>query len=180
VLNVGPWGELFLTSGSTSVTPATATVGEEGAETEASGAPPEEGEGEQIVIPQQVEILLEEGQELTDDEVLREYLNKSSQQPLLLIVSPQDALVLKWADEAGAAIHVVLRSYEDAGVRLPDTEAVTLQYMIDRFNIGLPPGLPYGVEPAVRMLERSFLALPGELWEPWSAQQQDQAEGPPR
>jgi hypothetical protein len=35
-----------------------------------------------------------------------------------------------------------------------------MQYMVDRFNMGLPPGLAYGIEPAVRQLERSFLRLP--------------------
>lgn len=167
VLNLGPWGELFGVSGQTSVSyaPPAAEGAEEGAETA-----PAEGEGETGAEPQQVEILLEEGQELTDDEVLREYLNASASQPLLLIVSPQDALVLKWAAETGAAMHVVLRSSEDTEVRLPDTEAVTLQYMVDRFNIALPPGLAYGVEPAARQLERSFLKLPEKLWNPWSTQ----------
>jgi hypothetical protein len=130
---------------------------------------------------QQVEILLEEGQELTEDEVLREYLNASTSQPLLLIVTPQDALVLKWAAEAGAAMQVVLRSYADADQPLPSTEAVTLQYMMDRFSIGLPPGLAYGIEPAVRQLERSFLRLPDTLWVPWSTQTTTTGtEGPPR
>ncbi len=176
VLNLGPWGELFLTSGQTRVT-VTPTEGVEG-EPEAPEPTPEGGE-EQVEPAQQVEILLQAGQELTDDEVLREYLNASPHQPLLLIVSAQDALVLKWAGEAGAAMHVVLRSYSDAGVSLPATEPVTLQYMVDRFNIGLPPVLAFGYEPASRVLERGFLSLPEKLWEPWSAQEQIE-EGPPR
>ncbi len=176
VLNLGPWGELFLTSGQTRVT-VTPTEGVEG-EPEAPEPTPEGGE-EQVEPAQQVEILLQAGQELTDDEVLREYLNASPHQPLLLIVSAQDALVLKWAGEAGAAMHVVLRSYSDAGVSLPATEPVTLQYMVDRFNIGLPPVLAFGNEPATRVLERGFLSLPEKLWEPWSAQEQIE-EGPPR
>jgi hypothetical protein len=57
-------------------------------------------------------------------------------------------------------MHLVLRSYADRGVRLPDTEPVTLQYMTTMYNIALPPGLPYGIEPAVRTLERSLLTLP--------------------
>ncbi len=57
-------------------------------------------------------------------------------------------------------MHLVLRSHADAGVRLPDTEAVTLQYMTTMYAIALPPGLPYGIEPAVRTLERNLLTLP--------------------
>jgi hypothetical protein len=90
---------------------------------------------------------------------LLETYERRAREPLLLVVSPQDALVLKWGEEAGGAMHIVLRSYEDAGVRLPDTEPVTLQYMAERFNITLPLGLDFGVEPAVRRLERSFLGL---------------------
>jgi hypothetical protein len=82
----------------------------------------------------------------------------------LLVVTPQDALVLKWADEAGAAIHLALRSQADRGIPLPDTEPVTMQYMVDRFGIALPPGVPYGVDPAVLDLKRSFLQLPDLLW----------------
>lgn len=177
VLNVGPWGELFGVSGQTTV--SVSAVPAEGEEAESQ---PAEGEGEAPAESQQVQILLEEGQELTEDEVLREYLNASTSQPLLLIVTPQDALVLKWAAEAGAAMQVVLRSYADADQPLPSTEAVTLQYMMDRFVIGLPPSLPYGIQPAVRQLERSFLRLPDKLWNPWSTQTTTTTgtEGPPR
>jgi Flp pilus assembly protein CpaB len=176
VLNVGPWGELFGVAGETTVSVTAAPA-------EGEEAAPVEGEEEGATTSelQQVEILLEEGQELTEDEVLREYLNASTSQPLLLIVTPQDALVLKWAAEAGAAMQVVLRSYADADQPLPSTEAVTLQYMMDRFSIGLPPGLAYGIEPAVRQLERSFLRLPDTLWVPWSTQTTTTGtEGPPR
>ncbi len=177
VLNLGPWGELFGALAPTSITFAPADEGGEGG---AEGTSAEGGDGEGAT-PQQVEILLPEGLELTEDEILREYLNASTHQPLLLIVTPQDALVLKWADEAGAALHVVLRSHEDAGVVLPDTEAVTLQYMVDRFNMALPPGLAFGTEPAAMELQRSFLRLPEQLWNPWSAQPtQSQSEAPPR
>ncbi len=77
-------------------------------------------------------------------------------EPILLIVDPQDALTLKWAVEAGASIDLVLRSYADAG-RLITTESVTLQYMMERFNIALPPKLPVGIQPPVQNLERPFV-----------------------
>ncbi|RMF28506.1 MAG: Flp pilus assembly protein CpaB [Chloroflexi bacterium] len=77
-------------------------------------------------------------------------------EPVLLIVDPQDALTLKWAVEAGASIDLVMRSYADAG-RLVTTESVTLQYMMERFNIALPPKLPVGIQPPVQGLERTFV-----------------------
>ena len=179
VLNIGPWGELFRAAEQASVTVrptiTTDTEGDsEGSAPDGDGGGADDGTG-----LQQVDILMEPGVDLSEEEVLREYLNVSTAQPLLLVVSPQDALVLKWADESGAAMHVVLRSFADAGVSLPDTEAVTLQYMVDRFNIALPPGLAYGTDPAVEELERGFLDLPDTLWNPWSAQT-SQTEGPPR
>ncbi len=188
VLNVGPWGELFRASGQTKVSAVAPGTPETGGETTpAEGQPPDgAGAGAESAAPGaaapvvQATTIIGEGEDLNEDEVLREYLNASVSQPLLLIVSPQDALVLKWASEQGAAIHIVLRSYADAGVRLPDTEAVTLQYMVDRFNLSLPPGLAYGVEPAVHDLERSFLKLPEKLWQQWSVQTAPDAEGPPR
>lgn len=162
VLNVGPWGELFGAPGV--ISPTFSTAPPEGGTEEEGAAAEGEGESAQQAGPQQIEILMEEGRELTQDEILREYLNAETRQPLLLTVSPQDALVLKWAGEAGAAMHVVLRSQADVGIPLPNTEPVTLQYMVDRFNMAMPPGLDFGAEPAVRQLERSFLQLPDKLW----------------
>jgi hypothetical protein len=74
-------------------------------------------------------------------------------------------------------MHIVLRSYEDAGVRLPDTEPVTLQYMAERFNFTLPLGLDFGVDPAVRELERTFLGLDEGALE---LVPEIEAEAPPR
>jgi Flp pilus assembly protein CpaB len=174
VLNVGPWGELFREAVTTELIVPEAPSEEEGQEVD--GAPPAEGEGEEESVPQQVEFIQVGEEELSEEEVLRKYLNASTRQPLLLVVSPQDALVLKWAGDAGADMHIVLRSFDDAGVRLPDTEMVTLQYMVDRFNMALPPGLAYGIEPAVRQLERTLLQELDRLW----PIQQTGTEGPPR
>jgi hypothetical protein len=58
-----------------------------------------------------------------------------------LAVSPQDALVLKWAWESNSSIDLVMRSANDNDI-YAQPEAVTLQYMIDRFQISLPPKLP--------------------------------------
>jgi len=72
-------------------------------------------------------------------------------EPVTLIVTSQDAMVLKYAEEVGASIDLVLRSAEDTGEIT--TEAVTLQYIFDRFAIEVPPKLPYGVTPPLKSLQ---------------------------
>jgi hypothetical protein len=72
---------------------------------------------------------------------------------LTLIVTPQDAVVLKYAEEMGASMDLVLRSFEDAD-KLFTTESVTLKYLFDRFTIELPPKLPYGITPPTEVLRQ--------------------------
>ena len=56
----------------------------------------------------------------------------------------QDALVLKYARENNFIMDLVLRA---AGDEVPvSTEAITLEYMIRRFNITLPPQLQYNLD----------------------------------
>jgi Flp pilus assembly protein CpaB len=62
-----------------------------------------------------------------------------------LVVSPQDALVLKWARESNASIDLAMRSAIDPDI-YNQPEAVTLQYMIHRFQIYDPAKLPHAVE----------------------------------
>ena len=64
---------------------------------------------------------------------------------ITLVVSPQDALVLKWALETNASIDLVMRSAVDQDI-YAQPEAVTLQYMLDRFQISVPPKLPHAPE----------------------------------
>lgn len=59
-----------------------------------------------------------------------------------LAVTPQDALVLKWAWESNSSVDLALRSASDEE-SFAQPEAVTLRYMIDRFQITLPPKLPH-------------------------------------
>jgi pilus assembly protein CpaB len=101
---------------------------EEGAPAQAQ---PEEGE--EVVVE-------EEGQQPAP------VIERASIEPLTLIVAHQDAMVLKYAQEVGADIDLVLRSAKDSGQAV-DTDTVTLQYIFDRFNMELPPKLPYGVTP---------------------------------
>ncbi len=69
---------------------------------------------------------------------------------LTLIVSPQDAVTLNYLIYGGAQLTLVLRNPRDAEV--PGTEAVTLQYLLDQYNIPIPAKLPYGFQPAVTAL----------------------------
>ena len=63
---------------------------------------------------------------------------------MTVLVDQQDALVLKFAREAGASIQFALRGRNDRDV--VTTEPVTLDYMIRRFNITPPDRLPWAVE----------------------------------
>ncbi|MCD6555335.1 MAG: Flp pilus assembly protein CpaB [Chloroflexi bacterium] len=66
---------------------------------------------------------------------------------VVLLVSPQDALVLKWFRENGALIDLALRSGEAGGDHdLFSTEPVTMEYMVRRFGMAPPPKLDYGME----------------------------------
>ena len=60
---------------------------------------------------------------------------------IILVVSPQDALVLKYARENNFILDLALRAAGDEN--LITTEAVTLEYMIRRFGISFPPQLQY-------------------------------------
>lgn len=71
-------------------------------------------------------------------------------EPLTLAVTRQDALVLEYAQIVGARINFVLRRAGDA--QPAATESVTLQYLMDRFAIQVPPKLPYGVTPPIQQV----------------------------
>jgi Flp pilus assembly protein CpaB len=63
--------------------------------------------------------------------------------PLTLAVSRQDAMILEYAQLTGARVTFVLRKKGEND--RATTESVTFQYLMDRFNIEMPPKLPYGV-----------------------------------
>jgi Flp pilus assembly protein CpaB len=62
---------------------------------------------------------------------------------ITLAVEPQDALVLLWARRSEMAMELALRAPGSEDARY-QPEAVTLQYMLTRFNIAVPPKLEYG------------------------------------
>lgn len=77
-----------------------------------------------------------------------------------LIVTPQDALAMEWALNAGANMTLTLRGPGDTTD--DTTSSVTLQYMIDNYDISVPSKLPYGLEPALQAPARNFdSTLPG-------------------
>ncbi|HDD24546.1 MAG TPA: Flp pilus assembly protein CpaB [Chloroflexi bacterium] len=71
--------------------------------------------------------------------------------PLTLAVSRQDAMVLDYAQLIGAHITFVLRRTGDNKDEV-STESVTLQYMMEQFNIEVPEKSPYGVDPRIPSL----------------------------
>jgi Flp pilus assembly protein CpaB len=66
---------------------------------------------------------------------------------ITLVVTPQDAITLTYlmANEYGAHLTLALRGAEDRSTA--QTEAVTLQFLLDQYNIPIPVKLPYGIEP---------------------------------
>jgi hypothetical protein len=62
-----------------------------------------------------------------------------------LAIEPQDALVLKYAEETGASIDFVLRSANQTSAF--NTQPVTLDYIFQKYAIEVPPKLPYGLTP---------------------------------
>ena len=63
---------------------------------------------------------------------------------ITLMLSPQDALVLKLARELGASIDMAVRSQDDHQVFA--TQQVTLDYILARFAVTLPAKQPYAVQ----------------------------------
>jgi Flp pilus assembly protein CpaB len=62
---------------------------------------------------------------------------------VILIVSPQQTLILQWLRESDAIIDLALRGATD---RAPvDTSAITLQYLFENFNVTLPPKLDFAI-----------------------------------
>lgn len=71
---------------------------------------------------------------------------------ITLAVTPQDALALVWAIDSQLPITLALRAAGDRSVT--QTEAVSLQYMIQNFNITQPASLPFSLEPPIRSVRR--------------------------
>lgn len=68
-----------------------------------------------------------------------------------LVVSPQDAVTLSYLILQKANLSLALRAAGD-DVRI-DTESVTLQFIMQQYNIPMPSPLPFGVEPRIDSLD---------------------------
>ncbi|MHC1784957.1 MAG: Flp pilus assembly protein CpaB [Anaerolineaceae bacterium] len=66
---------------------------------------------------------------------------------ITLVVRPQDAVTLNYLMLAGAKLNLVLRSAGDSDPI--QTEAVTLQFLMQQYNIPDPSKLPFSLEPAI-------------------------------
>lgn len=64
-------------------------------------------------------------------------------QYITVMLSPQDALVLKLARESGASIDLTVRAQDDR--QQFTTQQVTLDYILARFAIALPAKQPYSI-----------------------------------
>ncbi len=64
-------------------------------------------------------------------------------QYITLMLTPQDALVLKLAREYGASIDLAVRAQDDH--QQFTTQQVTLDYVLARFGVTLPPRQPYTI-----------------------------------
>ncbi len=71
-----------------------------------------------------------------------------------LVVSPQDAVTINYVLlNNGARFNLALRSAGDT--KEVKAEAVTLQFLMDQYNIPFPSKLPYGLEPRTDTLDYS-------------------------
>jgi Flp pilus assembly protein CpaB len=71
---------------------------------------------------------------------------------IVLAVEPQDALVINFAWKINADVHYALRAVGDEAVR-HFLEPVALQYLMEQYNIAVPPKLQYGIEPPLGSME---------------------------
>lgn len=71
-----------------------------------------------------------------------------------LIVTPQDALALNYSLKSGAQLTLTLRAPND--VTETETTSMTLQLLIDLYNISVPSRVPFGLEPVLEAQSRRW------------------------
>ncbi|NDJ52583.1 MAG: hypothetical protein GYB68_05775 [Chloroflexi bacterium] len=78
---------------------------------------------------------------------------------VILMMPRQDALVLKYSIETGSLIDLVLRSALDDDVDGIATDTVTLSYILNNYNVEIPPRLHVAQEPRVDVIYNDFLVF---------------------
>ncbi|HUF38384.1 MAG TPA: SAF domain-containing protein [Anaerolineales bacterium] len=81
---------------------------------------------------------------------------------ITLVVSYQDAVTLNYLVLNGARLSLAMRPSEDTTIA--ETEAVTLQFLLDQYNMFVPARQPYGLEPRIDQL--LFPTLPNDAATP--------------
>jgi pilus assembly protein CpaB len=74
---------------------------------------------------------------------------------ITLVVSPQDAVTLNYLMLNGGYLSLAMRPANDDTIA--QTESVTLQFLLDQYNIPIPAKLPYGLEPRINQLNAPVL-----------------------
>jgi pilus assembly protein CpaB len=69
---------------------------------------------------------------------------------ITLIVTPQEALALNWAVKTGTHMTLTLRAPNDT--EATETTSVTLQYLIETYDVTIPSKLPYAQQPPLEEL----------------------------
>jgi Flp pilus assembly protein CpaB len=90
-----------------------------------------------------------EGVEYTSEYPVEEPIKPEVKLPdlITLVVNPQDAVTLNYLVYAGSQLTLALRpSGDDTRVQ---TEATTMDFLLEQYNIPVPVKLPYGMEPRV-------------------------------
>ncbi len=115
-------------------------------------------EGAQLLLEQQQQA--QDGQEPPPDEQAQDAAVLESQVTetpdiITLVVSPQDAVTLNFLLHTGSRLSLAMRANEDD--TQVQTEAVTLQFLLDQYNIQVPAKRPFGLEPRMNSLDPPVL-----------------------
>jgi len=89
-------------------------------------------------------VVVTEEEAPADDELAPAPVDTTAPANITLIVLPQDAVALNYLMLSEAELSLALRSTGDE--QQTDTQAVTLQFIMDQYNIPYPTKLPYGME----------------------------------
>lgn len=108
--------------------------------------------GEYPIEDPQATLLEEEINEFDTQVTIEEEIPEIEKPEVItLIVSPQDAVALNYMILSDATLSLALRSAGD-DERI-NTESVTLQFIMQQYNISLPSPLPYATEPRIENLD---------------------------